>query len=382
MARCAIVPVIVPDYFLFNNSNAANGGYEMMRVDTKSAVMVTGATGYVAGWLVKKLLDEGFTVHAPVRDPHNPEKLKSLNQIAERAPGKIKYFKADLLDEGSYAEATIGCQVVFHTASPFKLNVTDPQKELVDPAQIGTRNVLEEVNRTPSVKRVVLTSSCAAIYGDNVDIEKAPNGILTEDIWNTSSSLNHQPYSYSKTLAEKEAWKLNKGQSRWELVTINPSLVIGPGINPHATSESFKLVKQFGDGSLKTGAPRIGLGVVDVRDLAEAHFKAAFTPEAKGRYIISAHDTDFLSMAQTLAEKYGDRYPIPRRAMPKWLVWLVAPMVNKAMTRKIVSLNVDVPWRGDNSKSIRELGMQYRSLKESMNDFFQQLIDNGLVPKA
>jgi dihydroflavonol-4-reductase len=344
--------------------------------------MVTGATGYVAGWLVKKLLDEGFTVHASVRDPHNPEKLKYLNQIAERAPGKIKYFKADLLDEGSYAEAAIGCQVVFHTASPFKLNVTDPQKELVDPAQIGTRNVLEEVNRTPSVKRVVLTSSCAAIYGDNVDIEKTPNGILTEDIWNTSSSLNHQPYSYSKTLAEKEAWKLNKGQSRWELVTINPSLVIGPGINPHATSESFKLIRQFGDGSLKIGAPRIGFGVVDVRDLAEAHFKAAFTPEAKGRYIISAHDTDFLAMAQTLAEKYGDRYPIPRRAMPKWLVWLVAPMVNKAMTRKIVSLNVDVPWRGDNSKSIRELGMQYRSLKESMNDFFQQLIDNGLVPKA
>ena len=131
---------------------------------------------------------------------------------------------------------------------------------------------------------------------------------------------------------------------------------------------------------MKSGAPRMGFGAVDVRDLAEAHFRAAFTPEANGRYIIHAHDTDLLAMAQTLITKYGDRYPIPRKAMPKWLVWLVAPMVNKAMTRKIVSLNINVPWKGDNSKGIRELGMKYRSLKESMNDFFEQMIDSGIVP--
>ena len=351
----------------------------MMKIDKTKPVMITGATGYVAGWVVKQLLEEGLTVHAPVRDPENPEILKYLDQIVEGAPGKIKYFKADLLDEGSYAEAMAGCQVVFHTASPFKIDVVDPQKELVDPAQLGTRNVLEEANRTPSVRRVVLTSSCAAIYGDNADLKKTPNGIFTEEIWNTSSSLDHQPYSYSKTVAEKEAWKINEKQSLWDLVTINPSLVIGPGINPHATSESFKLVKQFGDGSMKSGAPRMGFGAVDVRDLAEAHFRAAFTPEAKGRYIISAHDTDLFAMAQALIDQYGDRYPIPRRAMPKWLVWLVAPVVNKALTRKIVSLNINVPWKGANGKSRRELGMQYRSLKESMNDFFQQMIDSGLL---
>ncbi len=354
----------------------------MMKIDTTKPVMITGATGYVAGWVVKKLLEEGLTVHAPVRDPKNPEKLKYLDQIAVGAPGKIKYFKADLLDEGSYSEAMAGCHIVFHTASPFKIDVADPQKELVDPAQLGTCNVLEEANRTPSVKRVVLTSSCAAIYGDNADLEKTPNGIFTEEIWNTSSSLTHQPYSYSKTVAEKEAWKINERQSCWDLVTINPSLVVGPGINPHATSESFKLVKQFGDGSLKAGAPRMGFGAVDVRDLAEAHFRAAFTPEAKGRYIISAHDTDLFAMAQTLIDTYGDRYPIPRKAMPKWLVWLVAPMANKAMTRKIVSLNINVPWKGDNGKGRRELGMQYRPLKESMNDFFQQMIDCGLLKSA
>ena len=209
-----------------------------------------------------------------------------------------------------------------------------------------------------------------------------PEGIFTEDVWNTSSSLAHQPYSYSKTLAEKEAWKINEAQSRWDLVTINPSFVIGPGINPHATSESFKIVRQFGDGSLKTGAPRMGMGVVDVRDLAEAHFRAAFTPEAKGRYIISGHNTDFLAMAATLLDRFGKDYPIPRRAMPKWLAWLVAPMVNKAMTRKIVARNINRPFKADNRKSVRDLGVQYRPMKESMQDLFQQMIDNGLVPPA
>ncbi|CAB1079978.1 Dihydroflavonol-4-reductase (EC [Olavius algarvensis Delta 1 endosymbiont] len=354
----------------------------MTEIDKSKPVMITGATGYVAGWIVKKLLDEGLTVHAPVRDPENAEKLQYLKEIAAEAPGTLKFYKADLLDEGSYADAMAGCRIVFHTASPFKMDVADPQKELVDPAQLGTRNVLEEVDRTPSVERVVLTSSCAAIYGDNADLQKIPNGVFTEDIWNTSSSLEHSPYSYSKMLAEKEAWKINEKQDRWDLVTINPTLVIGPGINPHATSESFKVVKQFGDGSMKSGAPRVGFGVVDVRDLAEAHFKAAFRPEAKGRYIVSGHNTDFPSLAEALIDRFGSDYPIPRKVMPKWLVWLVAPMVNKAMTRKWVSLNVNLPWKGDNSKGVRELGMQYRPMKESMVDLFQQMIDSGQLQPA
>ena len=74
---------------------------------------------------------------------------------------------------------------------------------------------------------------------------KIPNQELTEDLWNTSSSLEHQPYSFSKTVAEKEAWEINKAQDRWELVTINPSFVLGPGINPFGTSESFAIMKQI-----------------------------------------------------------------------------------------------------------------------------------------
>ena len=82
-------------------------------------VLVTGATGYVAGWVIKRLLEEGFTVHAAVRDPSKADKIKYLNEIAEQLPGTIKYFKSDLMDQGSYAEAMHGCSVVFHTVSPF-----------------------------------------------------------------------------------------------------------------------------------------------------------------------------------------------------------------------------------------------------------------------
>ena len=115
----------------------------MKTIDPQAPILVTGATGYVAGRLVEKLLREGHTVHAAVRDPENREKLRYLDGLAESLPGSIRYFKTDLLEPGSYAEAMEGCELVFHTASPFTIDVTDPVKELIEPARLGTRNVLE-----------------------------------------------------------------------------------------------------------------------------------------------------------------------------------------------------------------------------------------------
>ena len=349
----------------------------MREINQVAPVMVSGATGYVAGWIVKRLMDEGLTVHAPVRNPYNLEKLKYLQALADKAPGDIRFFKADLLEEGSYDAAMEGCQLVFHTASPFVLKVEDAQRDLVDPAVNGTRNVLASANRMESVERVVVTSSCAAIYGDNRDLESLPDKTLTEEIWNTTSDLTHQAYSYSKTLAEQEAWEMAGKQERWDLVVVNPSFVLGPAIDPASSSESFALITQLGDGSLKSGAPVYGIGVIDVRDLAEAHFRAGFTPEAHGRYIISGHDSSFLEMAGILHAQFGDRYPIPRRKMPKWLLWLVGPIATKgAMTRTMISRNVGYGWKASNIKSIRELDMSYRPEKESLVDMFQQMIDS------
>lgn len=351
----------------------------MSSQSTERPILVTGATGYVAGRIVERLLGEGHLVHAAVRDPHNAKKLRYLNALADEAPGAIEFFGSDLLDEGSYAEAMEGCGIVFHTASPFTRSVEDPQRELIEPAQLGTRNVLEQANETTSVEQVVVTSSCAAIYGDNADLESVDGDRFTEEHWNTTSSLDHQPYSFSKTLAEREAWRIAGDQSRWDLVTINPSLVLGPGINPRATSESFSLMKQLGDGTMKSGIPDFRIGAVDVRDVAEAHLAAAFKPGAAGRYIVSGHDTGFPEMAAILRRHFGDTYPIPEKTLPKWLVWLVAPMVEREMTRKMVTRNVGITWRADNSKSVRELGVTYRPLEESLVDMFQQMIDSGIL---
>ncbi len=350
----------------------------MSQTNERALVLITGATGFVAGWIVKKLLDEGHTVHAPVRDPDNADKLKHLNDLAANAPGSIRYFKADLLDEGSYDEAMAGCEVVLHTASPFTTKVKDPQKELVDPALKGTQNVLGAANRTDSVKRVVVTSSCAAIYCDNIDVANAPGGVLTEEVWNTSSSLDYNPYYYSKTVAEKKAWEMAEAQDRWKLVVINPSLVIGPGINPHATSESFEIIKTLVSGEMKMGAPLVGMGTVDVRDLAEAHYQAAFNPAAHGRNILSSSNTHILELASTLEDNYS-QYPLPRRQLPKWLPWLLGPVTG--FSRKFISRNFGYRWKADNSKAKRELGLKFRPLKESLEDMMAQLIESGQVKR-
>lgn len=349
------------------------------KVDTAQPVLVTGATGYVAGWVVKRLLEAGATVHAPVRDPDNTAKIAHLVDIAEQNPGTIRFFRADLLAPGSYGEAMAGCGVVFHTASPFTVNVDDPQKELIDPAVNGTRNVLDEANRQDSVTRVVLTSSCAAIYTDARDTVDAPGQKITEDVWNTTATMAYQPYSLSKTLAEKAAWEMAGAQDRWKLVVVNPSLVVGPSLQDKPTSESFTLLRMLGDGSMKMGAPRMSFGAVDVRDLAQAHLAAAYLPDAEGRHIVSGSETDFLEMGQLLRPRFGEDYPLPKRALPKWLVWLVGP--SQGMDRKYVSRNVNVPWRADNSKSRTALGMSYRPLQDSLEEMFAKMIGDGWFAK-
>ncbi len=354
----------------------------MKIIDKSKPILVTGANGFVAGWIVKKLLDEGLTVHAAVRDSGNVTKVKHLTQLASQSKGKLILFSADLMVSDSYKDAMLGCELVYHTASPFISDVKDPQKELIDPAVKGTENVLKTASESNTVSRVVITSSCAAMYTDAIDTHHAPGGVLREDVWNTTASINYQPYSLSKTLAEKRAWEMAALQNQWDLICINPCLVVGPSLNPKtATSETFNILKTLGNGDMKMGAPRIGVGVVDVRDVAEAHFKAGFNPDAEGRYITAAHSTNFLEMGLVLHEKFAQKYPLPKNALPKWLIWLIGPMLNKTLTRKFISRNVNISWQADNSKIKNELGMQFRSLKTTMEDAFEQMGKEGLIAK-
>ncbi len=352
----------------------------MTQIDKTKPILVTGANGYVASWLVKRLLEEGHTVHATVRNPQNEKKIGHLKNLEKQSKGTIKFFKTDLLQKDSFFKAMQGCELVYHTASPFITSVKNPQKELVEPAEKGTENVLHTAIETLSVKRVVVTSSCAAMYTDSIDTHNTPKGMLTEDIWNTTASLEYQPYSYSKTVAEKKAWEIAKMQSRWDLITINPSFVMGPFLNPtETTSESINFLKQLASGAMKSGIPKFGIGLVDVRDVAEAHLRAGMTPSAKGRHITSAHNTNLYEMAVALVEKYGNDYPLPQKALAKWLVVLLGPIMDSTFSRKTLRNNVNVDWKADNSKIKSELGIQFRSMKETMEDSFENLIVNKTI---
>lgn len=363
-----------------NQASPRRAGWDGSQVDlsgvpvtTDAPVLVTGANGFVASWIVTALLAAGVEVHAAVRDPENRRKVGHLLDAAASSPGTLRLFKADLLRDGSYDEAMDGCRIVLHTASPFVRNVEDPQRDLVDPALRGTRNVLHGVERTESVRRVVLTSSIAAMYTDAT--ETGPEPGLDESVWNTTASLEYEPYNYSKTVAERAAWDLAQAQSRWQLVVINPALVFGPSLNGSPTSESFTIMKQLGGGQLRFGAPRLELAVVDVREVARAHIAAAFVPGAHGRNVVCAGSTDLLTMGRMLLPEFADDWPLPRWGLPKAMFRLVAPLVG--VTRRYADGNIGHPARFDAAKSRSELGMVYRPIRESITDMFGEMAERG-----
>lgn len=351
----------------------------MKTIDRTKPVLVTGGTGYLASWIVKQLLDQGFEVRITVRSLEQKDKYAHLTALAVKSAGKLQFFEADLLKKGSFSEAMASCELVIHTASPFKISgVKNAQKELVEPALEGTRNVLDSVNATESVKRVVLTSSVVAIYGDAVDIQKTEKGIFTEQHWNTSSSAEHQPYSYSKTVAEKLAWSMAEKQSRWDLLTINPGFIMGPSLSKRTDSTSIEIMIQMATGKFKTGVPSGDMSFVDVRDVAKAHILAGFTPNASGRHICSANERDFLDLADVIRAGYP-QLPSPSRYIPKWLFWLIAPMAG--FTRKYVKRNVGIDIRMDNSYIKKDLEMVFLPFEHTIADHFQQLLTDEIIKK-
>jgi nucleoside-diphosphate-sugar epimerase len=351
----------------------------MNMIDRSKPVLVTGGTGYLASWIVKQLLDLELEVRTTVRSLANKEKYAHLTALAVKSKGTLQVYEADLLKPGSFKEAMDGCELVIHTASPFKISgIKNARKELVEPALEGTRNVLDSVNATQSVKRVVLTSSIVAIFGDAVDIEKTDKDIFTEEHWNFSSSPEHQPYPYSKTVAEKLAWEVAKEQHRWDLVTIHPGFIIGPSLSKRTDSTSFDMMIQLGSGKYKSGVPSGNMTFVDVRDLARAHILAGFTPTASGRYICSPHEKNFMDLVNAVRARYPD-LPLPTKFVPKWLFSLIAPLMG--FSRKYVKRNIGIDIKMDNSRIKNDLGMTFIPFQKTVEEHFTQLMNDSLINK-
>lgn len=334
-------------------------------------ILITGATGYIGAWTVKFALEQGYTVHATVRDLNKKSKYSFLENIAKESPGKLKLFEADLLKKDSFTEAMEGCNWVFHLASPFTLRFKDAQKELLEPALLGTQNIIQTANKNKGVEIVVLTSSVAAICGDNIDMKNLGINEFNEDYFNTTSSAIHQPYSYSKIIAEKKAWELSVHQNHYQLKVINPGFVLGPSISPQSNSESLQLMHDILGGKFLMGAPDLTFGFVDVRDVAKAHILAAQNPVFNGRCIVVNQNFNMIQLAKEINKFYPKSWKLPKFKAPKLLLKLLAPMFG--VTSKFIENNVGHPVYFNSEKSKKVLGIQYipiqTTLKDMINSF-------------
>lgn len=345
----------------------------------KSPVVLTGGTGYLGAQILTELLSKGYTVHLTARDPKGKLGLEWLKALMKKYEGKIKVFKGDLLDQDSFDEAMTGAKGVIHAASPFRIEgVKDAKQELIDPAKKGTRNVLNAVDRAATIEKVVVTSSVAAIHGDAADIENVEESVFSEKHWNTSSSLTHQPYSFSKKVAEQEAWKMSENKP-WKLVTINPGFIVGPSVTDRSDSTSIRLVADMLSGRFKQGVPDLHFVMVDVRDVAKAHVLALENDDAEGRHVCAHEPMSMLDLANGLRKQAGGEFPkIPKKQLPHWLTYLLGPlMIGFSWT--FLKNNLGIPVYVDNSKIRNALGIAFRPMSETLKDQIEQLKKDGAV---
>lgn len=259
-------------------------------------VCVSGVTGFVGSQLAKDLLERGYIVHGTARNISDG-KIQYITALPG-ARENFRAFQGDLLTPGAFDSALDGCSSAFHVASPYFMNSRDPQKELVDPALNGTRHFLESCVKIKSIKKVIVTSSVAAITD-----EGRKSHIFTEDDWNSKSSLKRLPYYYSKVLAEKFVWNFAEQHPEIKFVVINPFIVVGPSLVP-SLNESNAIFKNIVEGKF----PAIldfTWTLVDVRDVASAHIAALESSNASGRYICAATENP-LKM-QTIVHYLRDR---------------------------------------------------------------------------
>ncbi|GAA0167713.1 hypothetical protein Leryth_017281 [Lithospermum erythrorhizon] len=272
--------------------------------NTNPPVCVTGANGFIGSWLVKTLLDHGYTtIHASIYPGSDPTHLLNLPGATNSAV-RLVVHEADLLDADNIHKSIQECGGggVFHVASPCTLeDPVDPQRELVDPAVKGTLNVLEAAKRA-GVRRVVLTSSISAM----VPNPNWPSGkVVDESSWTDLGYCESRQkwYPVSKTLAERAAWEFAE-KNELDVVAINPATCLGELLQP-GLNASCAVLQQLVNGSKDTQEYH-WLGVVHVKDVAEAQVLLFENPAAKGRHLCTNGIYQFSSFAEKVLQLYPE----------------------------------------------------------------------------
>src|SRR6267154_6616383 len=282
-----------------------------------STVLVTGGSGFIGSHSILQLLATGHRVRTTVRRLQREGEVRAMLKEGGAEPGDRVFFAAaDLENDAGWAEAAAGCDYVLHVASPFPPSVPKHEDQLIVPAREGALRVLR-ASRDAGVKRVVLTSSFAAIgYGH--EPQTTP---FNETNW-TNIQADTAAYVKSKALAERAAWDFiaNEGGGL-ELSVVNPAAVFGPVLGPDF-SPSVLLLRRLMDGSVPA-CPRLYFGVVDVRDVAVLHIRAMTHPAAKGeRFLAVAGDCmSILEIAKLLKRRLGESAKrVPTLQQPDWLL--------------------------------------------------------------
>ncbi len=332
-------------------------------------VLVSGGTGYIAGFLIRQLIEQGWMVHTTVR---NLAKEAALRTTLGVDNAKLKVFAADLNADDGWSEAMAGCSHVAHVASPFPPSAPKHEDELIVPAREGALRALRAA-KAMGVKRFVMTSSIAAIaYGK-------PRGTytFTEKDWTDVNSPDAYAYVKSKTIAERAArdWVANEGGDI-EYCAINPALVLGPVMDAGG-STSVEVVVKMLEGAFP-GFPDLAYGIVDVRDVADMHVRALTAPDMAGeRFIASGRTLTMAEIGGVLRDRIGpEARKVPKRNLPDWMVKLSAmfdPLVRQVVGELGKRRNMDA------SHAEARLGWVARPAEDTIADCARSLIDQRLV---
>ena len=289
--------------------------------ESKETVLVTGGSGYIAGWMIVHLLELGYRVRTTVRSHSRESTVRTAVAGQVDLEDRLSFSVADLLNDDGWSDAVGGCNYVIHVASP--MGQGEPKADLLRPAREGAIRVLKAA-RHAGVRRVVLTSSTVAAKPSpkrGEDLSAATN----ESTWTDPEEKGLSAYARSKTLAERAAWEFaEQTTGTLEMTTILPGMVLGP-VMTGTVSGSVELISRMLTGKVPA-LPRIGFSVVDVRDLAALHVQAMRAPEAAGQRFLGVGDFLWMEdMAKLLRDNLGQQASkVPIRRLPDFILRLAA----------------------------------------------------------